>query len=64
MEPANEAVPQARDGNVAIAQELCTARKARTLAAYDLFIARHPSHPLAAEAKKERAELIARLRRD
>lgn len=44
----------ARDGDVAIRQELEMARKARTVAAYDLFIARHPRHPLNAVARRER----------
>lgn len=47
----------ARDGNVAIAEELCAARAKATRAAYDLFIARHPDHPLAETARKERAAL-------
>lgn len=56
--PAPPAAP-ARDGNIAIAQELDAARKAGTIAAYDLFIARHPGHPLEAVARRERAALIA-----
>ena len=52
--------PRPRDGNVAIRQELEAARRARTLAAYDLFIARHGDHPLADEARRERAALAAR----
>ena len=48
-------VPRARDGDVAIRQELEAARRAGTLAAYDLFIARHPDHPLAEVAREERA---------
>lgn len=52
-------VPPARPGDVAIAQELAAARAARSLAAYDLFIARHPAHPLAEEARAERAALAA-----
>ena len=51
---------RARDGNIAIQQELDAARKAATLEAYDLFIARHPQHPLAVIARRERAELAAR----
>lgn len=47
----------ARDGNIAIAEELCAARAKATIAAYDLFIARHPKHPLAETARKERAQL-------
>ena len=54
---------RARDGNIAIQQELDAARKAATLEAYDLFIARHPQHPLAEVAQRERAELAARQRR-
>jgi hypothetical protein len=49
--------PRPRDGDVAIRQELDAARRARTLAAYDLFLARHPSHPLADVARRERAAL-------
>ena len=52
---------RARDGNIAIQQELDAARKAATLEAYDLFLARHPQHPLAEVARRERAELAARL---
>ena len=56
-------VPRARDGNIAIQQELDAARKAATLEAYDLFIARHPQHPLAEIARCERAALAERLNR-
>jgi hypothetical protein len=45
-----------------VEQELCAARAAATVAAYDLFIARHPRHPLADVARKERALLDARAR--
>ena len=47
----------ARDGDIAIHEELCAARKAATLAAYDLFIARHPKHALADIARAERSRL-------
>jgi hypothetical protein len=60
--PARDPVPRARDGNVAIRQELDAARQANTLAAYDLFIARHPQHPLTAPAREERRRLARRLR--
>ena len=50
-------IAPARDGNIAIQEELCAARKKGTLAAYDLFIARHPAHPLAEIARQERARL-------
>lgn len=52
-------VPRARDGDIAIAEELCAARKKATAEAYDLFLARHPGHPLAEEARRERAQLAA-----
>jgi hypothetical protein len=57
--PPPPQIAPARDGNIAIRQELDAARKAGTLSAYDLFIARHPSHPLAEIARKER-QLLAR----
>ena len=53
-------IAPARDGNIAIEEELEAARKAKSLAAYDLFIARHPAHPLAATARKERRRLASR----
>ena len=49
----------ARDGNIPIEEELDAARKAGTVEAFDLFIARHPRHPLAETARRERAALIA-----
>ena len=55
---------RARDGNVAIQEELDTARRAGTVEAYDLFIARHPDHPLAKVAREERQCLIDRRRED
>ena len=53
-------LPLPRDGNVAIQGELEAARRAGTVAAYDLFIARHPRHALAEVARRERAELPRR----
>jgi hypothetical protein len=50
-------LPRPRDGNIAIQEELDAARKAGTIAAYDLFIARHPEHPLAEIARRERERL-------
>ena len=66
MEAATPDIPEkqiapARDGDIAIQQELDAARKAATLEAYDLFLARHPQHPLAEIARRERADLAARL---
>jgi hypothetical protein len=55
--------PRPRDGNIAIRQELDAARRAGTVEAYDLFIARHPRHDLTEIARRERAELVARDRR-
>jgi hypothetical protein len=50
-------LPRPRDGNIAVREELDAARRAGTLAAYDLFIARHSRHKLAAVARRERARL-------
>lgn len=52
----------ARDGNVAIREELDRARAAGTTEAYDLFIARHPDHPLAVVARAERGRPNGRER--
>ena len=49
-----------RDGNIAIQEELDAARRKGTLDAYDLFIARHPDHPLAEIARREREALERR----
>ena len=51
-----------RDGNVAIQEELDGARRAGTIEAYDLFIARHPRHPLAETARREREVIVRRPR--
>ena len=56
--PSAKEIAPARDGDIAIQEELDAARKARTVAAYDLFIARHPGHPLEAVAREERARLL------
>jgi hypothetical protein len=53
-------LPPPRDGNAAIAEELEAARRAGTLAAYDLFLARHPTHRLARTARRERRLIAAR----
>jgi hypothetical protein len=50
-------LPRPRDGNIAVQEELDAARKAGTIAAYDLFLARNPDHPLAEVARRERARL-------
>lgn len=54
--------PRPRDGNVAIQEELDAARRAGTLEAYDLFLRRHPGHPLTKVARRERADLPAARR--
>lgn len=49
--------PGAQDGDAAIREELDAARREGTREAYDLFVARHPDHPLAAAARAERERL-------
>ncbi len=56
-------IAPARDGNIAIAEELCAAREAGTIASFDLFLARHPGHPLAAQARSEREQIRSGGRR-
>lgn len=65
MQPSEKTPPMrpARDGDIAIHEELCAARKAATLAAYDLFIARHPKHALADVARAERSRLAGQSNR-
>lgn len=55
QKPTNAA--PARPGEIAIREEFDAARRAGTIAAYDLFIARHPDHALAETARRERARL-------
>ena len=45
--------------DLAVRAELDAARRAGTLAAYDLFIRRHPDHALAEIGRRERAALAA-----
>jgi hypothetical protein len=56
-------LPRPVAGGVAVRAELDAARRAGTVEAYDLFLARHPDHPLAETAGRERAELLRRSRR-
>jgi hypothetical protein len=58
--PPSGSMAPARDGDVAIRQELAAARRAGTGRAYERFIARHGDHPLARIARKERARLATR----
>ena len=55
-------LPLPRDGDIAVKEELDAARRAGTLAAYDLFLARHPEHRLARAARRERAAIAARAK--
>ena len=55
-------LPPPRGGDAAPA-ELEAARRAGTIAAYDLFLARHPGHKLARTARRERHLIAERLRR-
>lgn len=56
-------LPLPRDGSIAVQEELDAARRAGTLEAYDLFLARHGDHPLAETARHERAAIDARTGR-
>lgn len=60
VQPQAERTPEmqkARDPEIAVREEFEMAEKAGTVKAYDLFIARHPAHPLAKVAAERRAEL-------
>ncbi len=50
-------LPRPLDGDIAVRQELEVARRARTVAAYDLFLRRQGNHPLAEVARREREAL-------
>ena len=52
-------LPRPRDGNIAVQEELDAARRAGTLAAYDMFLSRQGDHPLAQVARRERAAIAA-----
>jgi len=56
-----EASP-ARDGNIAISEEFLAAKQKNTTEAYELFIARHPNHILAKEAKTLRDAVKSMLK--
>jgi len=51
-------LPRPRDPDIAVQEELDAARRAGNVAAYDLFLARHGDHRLAAVARGERAKLL------
>jgi hypothetical protein len=50
-------LPPPRAGDAAVT-ELEAARRAGTIAAYDLFLARHPTHRLARTARRERRLIV------
>ncbi len=64
--PARDArstdLPRPRHGDAAVREELAAARRAGTVAAYDLFLARHGDHPLAAAARRERSRIAPAAR--
>jgi hypothetical protein len=47
----------ARDGNIAIREEFDAAVKQNSAEAFELFVLRHPDHPLAKEARQRIAQL-------
>ncbi len=49
---------KARDGDIAIREEFEAAARANTVAAWNLFIERHPGHPLIPAAERERRILL------
>ncbi len=54
--PIDDTGNYARDGDIAIRQEFDAAMERDTRAAWELFIARHPDHPLTKRAKHRLAE--------
>jgi hypothetical protein len=50
-------MPSPRPGHFAELEELEAARRSGTVAAYDLFLARHPKSRYAEQARAERARL-------
>ena len=57
LDPPPIIVAPARDGNIAIEEEFEQTRRQATLEAYNLFIERHPDHPLTGLARLEREKL-------
>lgn len=53
----SEPLPLPRDPNLAVREEFDMARTQNTVEAWELFIARHGEHRLAAEARKELGKL-------
>jgi hypothetical protein len=46
-------MPLARDPALAVEEEYQLARRLNTIQSLELFIARHPDHPLAAKARAD-----------
>jgi hypothetical protein len=57
-------LPRPRDPNIAVQEELDVARRAGTVEAYDLFIARHGRDPLTRIARRERARILRTRQQD
>lgn len=53
-------LPRPRPAALGVQNELDAARRAGTIEAYDLFLARHGDHRLAGIARRERAAIAAR----
>jgi len=53
----SDPLPLPRDPDIAVREEFEAARAKDTVASWELFIARHGDHPLAAQAKKELEKL-------
>jgi hypothetical protein len=51
-------LPRPLDDTPGVRSELDVARRAGTVAAYDLFLSRHGDHPLGRIARRERARLV------
>ena len=60
-EPTNPQppIPRPRDPDIAVKEEYDAAVQAGTIAALELFIARHPGHALAADAESDLLRLKA-----
>ena len=61
-EPRSTNLPRPLDYGIAVQGELDAARRAGTLEAYDLFLARQGDHPLAETARRERARIAAKAK--
>lgn len=56
-------LPRPLNPDTAVRLELEATRRAGTIEAYDLFIGRHPGHPLTEAARRERAAITAKPER-